>query len=309
MGNKRAWLSWVIVAMILIWGVPALWVSGWVNVGNYQLNHALRHAETSALSNNEQVSLQKVADGLAEMPAGEEAALRIQAHLAMQTEQWEKAADYWQQTGVSSRALFLRGRVTPIRQESAHWYRMAAEGMRFEPADWFYVGLACLPNREIDPICERYVEENAGNHLLDPSFQFDFYGWLGETMSGTNYTLEPCSDNICTHIKVNQYIPESYAHLYQCLALPPDETYRFSAWLKVTATDQTRWRPLYLQGEIDEGSFASWVDDQVGSRDWAYWEYTFTTPTFDDGVGCVSPIILMGEGEAWFHSPQLVEVE
>jgi hypothetical protein len=188
---------------------------------------------------------------------------------------------------------------------------MAAHLAPLDDSQWLAVGLACQPNPALDPICDEYLAYNNGNLFRDPTFQFDFLGWLAGDQTRTRYTIEPCPDQdaTCLHIVAEAATSGGSAGLNQCHPIVDGNSYYFSALVKVVAPDDTSWRPLYRQARIDDKIRGFWLGEKMGSSDWQLWEHTFIASDYDENRACFHPVLLLDQGEAWMANPVLRVLE
>lgn len=190
------------------------------------------------------------------------------------------------------------------------WLALATTAGPGERQFTLRLGEACRNDWSQDDACRWFLDQNGGNHFLNPDFAAGLGGWT-EIGAPADYATVPCPENSsasCAAIVVNAVQANPPAGLSQCFQVEPGATYRFSAWLKVTTTPDGLWRPLYFQGTIDEQPRGNWAGDEPGATEWRFLERTFVAPAFDDGQACFSPIRLLSAGQAWFHDSELIEL-
>ncbi len=291
----RRWQTAVVAicfAAIFIRGGEAVWRGTKINAGALWLSHFIQPADLSQNQAAAQSLLKNQPSAWAKMPAGE-AKIRLNAHVNAFAGDYRAAALAWQRSGVSGGELFDHGKSQPTAAEALIWYEMAGEIEPYSLEDWLFIGFACH-QLEGHSMCQRFVAQNAGNLLLDPAFHFDFYGWQGDRSA--SYDLQNCNGSRCAYLRLGAN-SSAIADLSQCLILSPGVNYRFSAWIRVDAPSHTTWQPVAAEG------FAT-VLPQHGEADWDFWEAEFAAADKAASV-CVSPIMLFGEGEAWFRDAAL----
>jgi hypothetical protein len=188
------------------------------------------------------------------------------------------------------------------------WLALASTDSPDDPQITARLGEACRNNWGQDVACHRFLELNGGNHFTNPDLSAGLNGW-SEIGASAIYAALPCPERpaaTCAQISMDDPPGDSAPGLSQCFQVVAGVTYRFSAWLKVSAEPETLWRPLYFQGVIDGEARGNWTGDELGSTDWAYWEREFRAPVYDDGQACFSPVRLLGAGQAWFYAGQVI---
>lgn len=191
------------------------------------------------------------------------------------------------------------------------WLAMAVASEPTESATMISVGELCRKDWEQDEICRAFLRQNQGNHFVNSDFGTgDLTAWqMAESIA--QYDIDYCPDKeglTCAKIGLMNSTAQPPAGLGQCFHVHPGKTYRFSAWLKVDASSNAAWRPLYYQGTVNGEPKGSWLGDQHGPREWEYWEREFVAPKFDEYQGCFSPIRLINAGKAWFFDSQVREI-
>ncbi|MCA9982208.1 MAG: hypothetical protein KDD89_15290 [Anaerolineales bacterium] len=220
------------------------------------------------------------------------------------------AATYWQKGAlpVQDAAVFgdklFRQRNLP---SALLWYELAT---LLEPDNaelWLDVGLVCQNGFWDISICQQFLEVNQLNYLINADLLWGDLGWHTTYEEAAEHAVEPCPDaaEVCLKIAVVDELADGPSWA-QCLHLPPQQTYQFSAWLLVDAEPDESWRPMYHQGRIAGEVKGSWPQTMQGMSPWTLWEQEVSVGDFDDYRVCFHPIRLAGGGTAWIHSPQLV---
>lgn len=190
------------------------------------------------------------------------------------------------------------------------WFTLAAATTNPPDAVITRLGEVCQADWQRDPVCDWFLEQNLGNHFVNPRLVDDSAGWRRVETAAT-YTTVSCRDSStpqCSEISVTEPEIQPAAGIGQCLQVTAGVTYRFSSWLKVSADGNTVWRPLYSQGNVANEARGQWTGDERGASEWRYWEREFIAPDFDGGQACFNPIRLAGKGQAWVYAPKLESV-
>ena len=132
--------------------------------------------------------------------------------------------------------------------------------------------------------------------------------WRFNRREGVIYRIGKCpglpGEN-CATLIIGDIVPPKGASWQQCVALEPGQEYVFSAWIKVDALDEVRWRPLYYQGSLEGEAWGRSRGHRSGSVDWHYEEHSFVAPDFDEHRACFHPVHLQGRGQIWFYEASL----
>ena len=221
-----------------------------------------------------------------------------------------KAQEKWRAVDFSANEFLAFARYSHFlnSQTSLPWYYLLE---RLEPDDprlWLDVGLICQQQPEKDEICQRFLEFNDHNWLVDPEIIFDRAAWRFNRKPIVIYEIESCpdmEDKLCLNLEVPDPAPEGGTSWQQCMYVEAGATYRFSTWLKINTEYDGTWRPLYFQGDVNGRPSGHWPSTEAGSTDWQLREYTFTMPTFDNSRACFHPVHMQSSGNAWFYNPSL----
>lgn len=307
-----------------------------VGTERFQVNRAYLGLSRAFFQNSDQAKYAEAADaehrfrGLSLSALPESARQKaIAAALTLQ-DKAEEASRIWRTTGLSYEVLVNWGeaiRRVKSDHEAAIWFQQAAVLDPDSPLGWLHLGRFCQSflSHEVDA-CKLFLTHERNNWLIDSDFesekiftlwnlsqyQFVFSGWFPYELpsSTTGYAISQCPGLMkrCGMTRVTVAAPANGAGLWQCLHLVVNAQYKFSAWLRVESEQDSKWRPLYFEGNTSEGNRGHWPggDYQQGASDWQLWEYQFTAPAFvQQGFACFSPIRLEGQGKTWFHSPRL----
>lgn len=197
--------------------------------------------------------------------------------------------------------------------EALRWLQLAKEINPIHQEDaWQTIGKVCQRIKEPESVCDEAVQRNLGNLLVNSNFLYNDDGWVMRTEDASQTPILLCPEmehQLCAHMaQTSKALPQS-SSWWQCVVnLTPGQMYKFSAWIKVEADIESQWRPVYFQGKVNGEPKGFWPGAQFGSSEWHYWEQQFMMPPFDEGFACFHPIRLLGNGEAWFHSPVLSQV-
>lgn len=174
---------------------------------------------------------------------------------------------------------------------------------------WHTAGEICQKATDLDKICGRFLEHNNQNWLINSDFSFRQDDWIVRQVDGyvTNYEVVDCPNGpgLCGYIGAETAVPEHGLSWSQCLKINPDQSYKFSAWIKIDVRPDDEWIPIYSQGVLNAEIKGYWPGTQYGASDWRYWERTFVAPAFEDNQACFYPVRLLSPGQVWFHSATL----
>ncbi len=198
--------------------------------------------------------------------------------------------------------------------QAGRWLTVAESANPSSTDLWQTAGRMCQRTLQLGSICDRFLDYNDQNWLVNSTFSFAEDGWNQRSVEGfdLHYGIEPCPDDVaglCASMRLGSPVPEHGISWSQCLKLKPGQDYVFSSWIKVDALADSEWRPVYLQGSVDGEAKGMWPGTQKGSIPWTYWEQTFTMPAFDQDEACFYPTRLIGEGQVWFNRARLAQVE
>jgi len=226
------------------------------------------------------------------------------------------SAQEWQAAGFTSQdflsAAGLSDTDYPVGyQQSEHLdrYRQGldwvARALLVDPGNqliWLEAGRLCqIFFIEDTPLCNRVLVYQAGNWLVDPTFEAPNTWHTFENSPATKYEFVSCpglSGHRCAHIQIDGEVPPGGAGFYQCLRPDPGKTYKFSSWIKTDISGDGSWCPLCFESRTE-------MEHIHESSDWKLWEYTFTATDFLSDVNCYFPAILNSQGQIWIHSPRL----
>lgn len=174
---------------------------------------------------------------------------------------------------------------------------------------WYTAGKTCRKLAYPEGLCTRFLVRNDQNWLLNSDFTFGQNNWNVRQAEGfvTDYEIVDCPgrEDLCGYIGAEMAVPKHGLSWSQCLKIKPNQSYKFSAWIKIDVQPDGKWIPIYSQGILNGVIKGYWPGTQHGASDWKYWERTFTTPTFEDNQACFYPIRLLSPGRAWFYSAKL----
>ena len=117
------------------------------------------------------------------------------------------------------------------------WFTLAAATTNPPDAVITRLGEVCQTDWQRDPVCDWFLEQNLGNHFVNPRLVDDSAGWRRVETAAT-YTTVSCRDSStpqCSEISVTEPEIQPAAGIGQCLQVTAGVTYRFSSWLKVSA--------------------------------------------------------------------------
>ncbi len=218
----------------------------------------------------------------------------------------------WQKTNVTVQDLIVYANEAARKNDwqlAVNWL-LLAERLDSEDAKlWHTIGTVCQNDPQLDSICERFLRENEQNWLLNSDFLFHRDGWHVKRVDGfdVDYLVVDCPerDGLCGYIGAKTAVPTHGLSWSQCVFVEPEQTYTFSAWIKVDVAPNGAWRPIYFQGKQNSQNHGIGIAEQQGAAAWQFWENTFTMPEFDDSRACFHPIRLLSTGEAWFSDATL----
>lgn len=219
----------------------------------------------------------------------------------------QKAVDHWEKLGWTGRDFIQKGDHHQSQgeyEQALTWYDYALMEGQGRISLWIKVGKSCQNIYFHGDLCQRVLEKNGHNMILNSSFQEKMEGWKSHQKPDVGCEIETCPGDKglqCAHMMIEGDVPAHGAGCWnQCLRIIPGETYQFAADLKVSLDGSGRWRPLYHQGDIDGQPRGNWPGYQTDSSQWSHWEKTFTAGTYDQNWVCFYPVLLEGKGEAWF---------
>lgn len=235
---------------------------------------------------------------------------RVQGFLEWLQGNDNEAFNYWKYLNFQANDYIAYGTNWLIRhqnhEEALRWYKLA---WILDPSNkllWKFVGRLCQSQFK-SGICDDFLYHNENNWIVDSTFVFDQAAWHVNQSKEITHSTGECPErpeHKCAHITTGK-VPDLSKTWYQCLRLEPSQKYRFSSWIRVKASKNTVWRPVYYQGNINEIPKGSWIGDQYGSSEWLYWENVFIAPQFDDNWACFHPVRIGSNAEVWFYEAKL----
>lgn len=204
-------------------------------------------------------------------------------------------------------------RASGLTDLALRWYSRALLNDPTSRVAQLHIGTLCQTIPAAVDACAHYLEDHQHNRFVDSEFTaaslHDAWAMFADDQASA-YTETPCPNitaTRCAMVTVSSATSPYGAGVYQCMRVEPGQRYHYAVWLRVETQPAGQWRPLYLEGKINGQDSGVWAGNGFyqGSRDWTFFETTWTAPAFDNNIACFHPIRLQSQGHAWMHTPEL----
>ena len=214
----------------------------------------------------------------------------------------------WQKNNFTVSDYLAFGQLTTDTDERWRWYTLAWQTDPENPYLWLYIGLLCRYDNIQNQLCSLFLEYNNSNYLVDSELAFGRSAWHFNRREKVDYQIVNCPnfpEKKCTQVVIPAMESLIQSSWLQCHYLSTTEIYHYSVWVKADVADLGQWRPLYFQGTANGLPHGIGEPIQEGSTEWVYWERSIELTDFDHGRVCFHPVVLLSEGQVWFHTPSL----